>query len=105
MPNTNPQAVRIANDKIRPAADRIGQLYNHLKALQAEAQAEGWVAMFPADVELVVDGSAVDGRAPITNTDVSQFITLAGAFLTFMEQSANANRNLALKIAVNPERV
>ena len=36
MPNTNPQAVRVTNEKIRPAADRFGQLYNYLKALQAE---------------------------------------------------------------------
>ncbi len=104
MPNTNPQAVAIANTKIRPAADKFGALYNYLKALQAEAQAEGWAALFPADGEVIVDGSATDGRAPITNADVSAFITLAGAYITFMEQSANANRNLALKIAVNPER-
>lgn len=105
MPNTNPQAVRIANEKIRPAADRFGQLYNYLKALQAEAQAEGWTTLFPADGDSVVDGSALDGRTPIANTDVSQMITMAGAFIAWMEASANANRNLALKIAVNPERL
>jgi len=104
MPNTNPQAIRVANEKIRVAADKFGQLFNFMKALQAEAQAEGWVALFPNDAEPVVDGAVTDGRTVITNADVAAFITLAGAYITFMEQSANANRNLALKIAVNPER-
>lgn len=104
MPNTNPQAIRIANEKIRPAADRFGQLYNYLKALQAEASAEGWLSLFPNDAQVISDGSDVDGRAPITNAEVRSFITLAGAYLTFMEQTSNANRDLALKIAVNPER-
>lgn len=106
MANTNPQAVRVCNEKIRPAADRLGQLYNYLKSLQAEAQAENWGAMFAGGAgNEVVDGAQTDGRTVITDADVSGLITLAGAYLTFMEQSANANRNLALKIAVNPERV
>jgi hypothetical protein len=105
MANTSPQAVRIANEKIRPAADRFGQLYNYLKALQAEAAAESWLTLFPNDSQLVVDGSAEDGRAPITNLDVRSFITLADAYITFMEQASNLNRDLVLKIAVNPERI
>jgi len=105
MPNTNPQAILVANSKVRPAADRFGQLYGFLKILQVEVAAENWLILFPADNEIVVDGSAVDGRTPITNNDVRAFITLAGAYLTFMEQSANANLNLTMKIAVNPEHI
>lgn len=105
MPNMNPQAILIANQKIRTAADRFGQLYGYLKILQAEATAEGWLTLFPADVEVITDGSATDGRTPITNTDVRSFITLASAYVTFMEQSSNANRDLTLRIAVNPERI
>lgn len=103
--NVNPQAIRIANEKIRVAADRFGTLYNYLKALQAEAAAEAWLTLFPATADLIADGSDVDGRAPITNQEVRSFITLAGSFVTFMEASSNANRDLALKIAVNPERL
>lgn len=105
MPNTNPQAVLIANTKIRVAADRFGQLYGYLKILQAEAGAEGWLGLFPADAELIVDGSAQDGRTPVTNNDMRAFITLAGAYITFMEQTSNANLNLTMKIAVNPEHI
>lgn len=105
MPNTNPQAILIANEKIRPAANRFGQLYGFLKILQAEATAESWLTLFPNDSELLVDGSAVDGRTPITNADARAFITLAGAYLTFMEQASAANLNLTMKIAPNPERL
>jgi len=105
MPNTNVQAIRICNEKLRPLADRCGQFYNLCKALQAEAVAEGWTSMFPADGVVISDGADVDGRAIITNTDISQFITFIAAQITAYEASSNANRNLVLKIAVNPERV
>lgn len=103
MANTNPQAIRICNDKIRPLADKLGYLYNLSKALQAEAQAEGWTSLFPADANIISDGADTDGRAVITNTDVNSFITVVGSLITFMEQNSNANRNLTLKIAVNPQ--
>lgn len=104
MPNSNPQAVRVANEKLRPLADKLGQLYNLAKALQAEAQAENWTALFPNDSELIVDGSAEDGRAPITDADIVTLMGVTTAFITFMEQNSNANRNVVLKIAVNAER-
>lgn len=105
MPNTNPQAIRIANEKMRPLADKFGQLYNLCKMLQAEAQAESWASLFPNDAEVIVDGSASDGRTVIANSDISAFISAVGTFITYMEQTSNANRNLVLKIAVNPEKI
>lgn len=105
MANANPQAIRIANEKIRPAADRFGQLYNFVKSLQAEGVAESWLTLFPADVQTISDGADIDGRAVITNADVRNFIALVGTFITYMEQTANANRDLTLRIAVNPERI
>ena len=106
MPNTNPQAVLIANSKIRPLADRLGQLYNLTKALQAEAAAENWGALFAGGAgNVIVDGAETDGRALITDADVVAMNTLVSAYVTFMEQSANANRNLVLRVAVNPERL
>jgi len=104
MPNTNPQAVLVANSKIRPLADRLGQLYNLCKALQAEAAAEGWTGMFTGGGgNVIVDGAETDGRTIITDADVAAFITDISTFLADMEASSNARRNRALKIAVNPE--
>lgn len=105
MPNTNPQAILVANTKIRTLADRFGKTYNTCKMMQAEAIAEGWVGMFPNDAEVIVDGAATDGRTVILNSDVSAFITYITTFINQWEASANAVRNNVLKIAVNPEQV
>jgi len=102
MPNTNPQAILVANTKIRPLCDRMAQLYNAIKAAQIEFVAEGWGTLFPNDSEIIVDGSAVDGRTPITNADVRTFmLTDAVAFLTPLEASAFAGRDRIHKIGVN----
>lgn len=103
MANINPQAVLVSNTKIRPAADRFAQLYNFMKALSIQSTADGWLALYPNDSVLIGDGSDIDGRTPITNADVRTFMTLVGTFITFMEQSASANLNLATKISVNAE--
>lgn len=103
MANTSPQAILVSNEKMRPLADKLGQLYNLCKALQAEAQAENWAAMFPNDSNVIVDGAETDGRSIITNADNFNLISVAGAYITFMEQNSNANRNTVLKIAVNPQ--
>lgn len=106
MANTNVQAIKIANEKIRPLADLFGQLYNRLKSAQIEYTAEGWGSLFPNDAQVISDGSDVDGRTPITNADVRNFIlTDATAFLNALEASTNAGRDRVFKIAVNPERI
>lgn len=114
MPNANPQAVTVANGKLRPLSDKFGQLYNLCKALQAEYLAENWGALYPDDTELMVDGSETDGRAPVTNRELrTLMLNVVGPFITDFEANvalgsipaaANAKRNLVLKIAVNPER-
>ena len=104
MPNTNPQAIAVANGKMRPLADKFGQLYNLCKALAKKDTAESWGTLFPNNAELLVDGSAEDGRAPITNADIFALRSVVGTFVTYMEQSTFANRNLVLRIAVNPEK-
>ncbi len=104
MANTNPQAIRFCDEQMRPLADKLAQLYNLAKALQADAAANGLVALFPADGQAIADSSSVDGRNPITNTDINNLIALVTSFINFMEASANANRNLVHKIAVNPVR-
>ncbi len=104
MANTNVQAIKIANEKIRPLADLFGQLYNKLKSAQIEYAAEGWGALFPADAQTIADGSDVDGRTPITNSDVRNFmLTDAVAFLNALEANTNAGRDRVFKIAPNPE--
>lgn len=104
MANTNPQAITIANEKIRTLADAMAQLYNRFKSAQIEFTAEDWGTLFPNDAEVIADGSATDGRTPITNAEVRAFmLTDAVAFLNALEASSNAGRNRVFKISPNPE--
>lgn len=103
MPNTNPQAVAVANEKLRPLADRLGQLYYYMKIAQNEYNAENWLSLFPNDADTIADGSATDGRTIITNTDVRNFMTHVGTLITSFEASTNAMLNNVIKIAPHPE--
>lgn len=103
--NTNVQAISVSDTQMRPLADKLAQLYNLTKALQALAVANSWAALFPADGLTIGDTSATDGRNPITDTDLSNLIALVTSYINFMEASSFANRNLVNKIAVNPTRL
>lgn len=105
--NTNAQAVKVANEKVRPAADRILQTYFLMKSLQSEYTAQGWSSLFPSGDPTgeLVDGARTDGRAVVQNQDINAVITALGAFITFMEATSNQQLNRFLKISVNAERV
>lgn len=103
--NTNPQAIRVVNEKVRPSADKIIQIYFFMKVMQAEYASQGWSALFPVGDPSgeVKDGAATDGRTIVTNGEVNDAITALGAFITFMEQNTNQQLNRFLAVAVNPE--
>jgi hypothetical protein len=104
--NTTPEAVTVGNTKIRPAADLILQIYYKMKILQALYTSQNWAALFPSGdpTGVLIDGSAQDGRNPITNANVNDVITALGAFLAFMEATSNQQLTRFLTVAVNPER-
>lgn len=103
MPNTNPQAINICNSKLRRLADLSAQFYNLCKIYQAEAQAENWTSLFLGGASnVIIDGAEIDGRAIITDADITSMITFVGSQITAYEANTNANRNLIMKIAVNP---
>lgn len=104
--NTNAQAITVSDQQLRPLADSLMQLYNRCKALQIQYTAQSWASLFPNTSDLVADGAVTgpDGRQPITNADLNTLFGIVTSFITYMEQSSNANRNCAAKIAVNPTR-
>ena len=105
MPNSDPQAVKVANEQLRPFADVALDFYTALKNGQALAVGQGWSALFPGGADTIIeDGSAIDGRTPITDADAAALITFLGTFITQFEANSFANRNLVAKIAVNPRR-
>lgn len=103
MANTNPQAVRVANERFRPLADRIAQSYHFCKAFKDQIQAEGIDTLFATDKDVIEDGSAVDGRSPLANEDVKGLIAFLDQFGTFMDGDPTM-RDLILRVAVNPLR-
>lgn len=105
MPDiTNPEAVRVANQKIRPLADAFGQLYFLCKQMQAEYVAQDWASLFPDTADVVVDGSATDGRNQILSSDVRRVIDRTSEFITNLEATSSTKLNQILTVAVNPER-
>lgn len=104
--NINAEAILVANTKVRPASDLILQIYFKMKILQALHASQNWTALFPSGdpTGVIIDGSAQDGRNPITNGDVNNVITALGGFLTFMEATSSQQLNRFLTVAVNPER-
>lgn len=105
MPNTNPQAVRVANEKLRRIADVAAGLYGILKIAQAEATAEAWMGMFPNDAEVVEDGSLTDGRTRMTNAEARALLTNMSSIVSFFEANSNAVRDNVMKWSVNPTQI
>ena len=102
MPNiTDPSAIAFSNTKIRPAADRLIQLYYWAKSAQSQFTAQSLGSLFPNDSSLVVDGAATDGRTQITGFDVNVVLSYLGSFITAMEASSNLELNQVGKVAVN----
>ena len=105
MPNiTDVTAINFANTQVRVAADKTMQFYWWMKALKQEYLANpGLAAALPNDpTALLVDGSATDGRTPITGADVQLFLSNMNTLLVSLEANSAAILNSFAKIAVNP---
>lgn len=100
---TNPQAVLYCNTVIRPLADRMTQLYYEIVSAEAAFTAQGLNSIIPNDgTAQVVDGSATDGRSPITGADVNILLSNAGSISNGFTANTNLVLNQTLKVAVNP---
>ena len=98
---TNPEAVRFCNEVIRPLADVATRYYYAALAVVNEWEATGMAAKIPNTADVVVDGSAQDGRSPITGAKVNGLKNHVAAMLADLEANANAKLNVLLQIEVN----
>lgn len=98
----NAEAVAFANNRARPASDRSAQLYWWSKAMIQEWYANDLGGLIPPTDDVIDDGSAADGRHPITGNDVNNLITLLQGYVTQMEANGNAQLNVVLGISPNP---
>lgn len=105
MPNSNPQAVAFANNYARKGADEIVTAYLSMKRLLQVWTGQSVITVIPNDANVIVDGSATDGRAPITNAQVNVLIANATTLVAAFEASANLILNQTLQVAVNSNSV
>jgi hypothetical protein len=86
MPDiTNPQAVRFANERIRPLADLLEAAYETAKRFKAEWDANNLAALIPNTADPVVDGAATDGRKPMTGQKAHNLYNRASELITELE--------------------
>lgn len=87
--NSNVQAVTFANGKIRPMAQLLYTAYLNAKSILQEWNSQSVATVLPNDANLLADGSAVDGRPPITDAQATSIITRCQDLVNWMEGSAS----------------
>lgn len=111
MANTNVQAITFSNTRIRPFADMLYSAYLTAKSLVDQWNAQNVSAVIPNDSVVIADGSATDGRAPITDAQATNIITRATELVSWMENglvaspfnatATNATLNTVSAVEVN----
>ena len=99
---TDPQAIRFCNERVRLAANRLAQAYNFAKEVSAEWNAHGGDKLVPNTDDPVIDGSAIDGRPPITGTKVNLLVNRLSELITDYEANGNAKLNTILAVSPKP---
>lgn len=91
--NTNPQAIAFCNSRVRVTADSVQSAVATMRQFVTEWRSQGIAAVIPSDAEVVDDGSAADGRPPITNRQVRKLKDLCDTLLaTFDAADADGGK-------------
>lgn len=93
--NSNAQAVAFANNRVRPMADQMYRLYLTCKNFVEQWNAQGISAVIPSDANLIADGSASDGRAPMTDAQANIIFAHATNLIAYFEGASGAPTNNA----------
>lgn len=111
MPNNvNAQAIAFANNYARRAADEIVSAYLTAKRLVQVWTGQSISTVIPNDSNFIQDGATVasgqgDGRAPITDGQVTILIANANSLIAFFEANSNLILNQTLQVSVNASSV
>jgi hypothetical protein len=98
---TNAEAVRFCNERVRVAANKLNAAYKFAKEVSAEWYANNMGTLFPSGEGPVVDGSATDGRHPVSADDVLLLVSRLSELVADYEASTNAKLNTILAVATN----
>lgn len=97
----DPSVVKFSNEKVRPLADLVAGAFKEIQSFKDLWDAKGIGSLVPDTSDLVDDGSATDGRTPITGHDLHQMKALADD-LVAMGVGENTKIPTVLKVSVNP---
>lgn len=97
----DPEAVRFSNERARTLADAAARYYFAAKAFTLEWDATSMGSKIPNAADTIIDGSATDGRTPITGANVNGLKTHVDAMVTDLEANGNTKLNILLAIEVN----
>jgi len=100
---TNAEAVKFCNEKVRVAADKLAQAYHFAQQVTAEWTANNMASVLPNQADDVIDGSATDGRHPITGIDANNIINRLNELIADYEADSSAKLNTILGVAVNAD--
>lgn len=101
MANTNVTAIAFSNGKVRQMADSMAKLYFQCKDIVDIWNSQVMSSNIPNDSTVISDGSATDGRNPVTNAMITNIITRAQDIITDYEATSNAKLTTVLGVAVN----
>ena len=105
MPNSNPQAVLFANQKIRPLVDQAISLYLGIQLFQQEWTQQNIATVIPNDSNLIADGSAQDGRPPMTDAQAQIVQADLQTILNVFTANSSLILNQLLAVAVQPHSI
>ena len=97
----NVEAVKFSNERIRVAANKINAAYKFGNEVLAEWTANGGASLIPNTSDNIVDGSAIDGRHPITGVDANNIINRLSELKADYEEFSSAKLNTILAVATN----
>ena len=100
---TNVQAVKFANEQVRIMADLMASNYYTAKSIVNSWNATSISSLITNTADNIVDGSAQDGRSPITGAQATNIITRAMEIISDYEANTNAKLNTVLAVKVNGE--
>ncbi len=99
---TNPIAVTFANTELRRFNDHTLANYRTAKQLSIDYTAKGISAILGATgTDVIVDGAATDGRAPMTVANVNNIMARANEIVADYEANTNIKINQAAAVSVN----
>jgi hypothetical protein len=87
----NAQVIAWSNNRARTLADKLTAAYYAAKAYQTDYAAGGIAAAMAAadNADVVLDGSAQDGRTPVTKLKIINFLAAINQIVTSWETNVS----------------